>query len=377
MSFDRKIDWVCPHMVVEEALFLSSDRVTIKPLRPIGSVASLRVRLDGEVFVPPMGIHLPASALGNKGPFTVRAPDNTLVLSVNDGADQTVTLPLGEALTASTLATGFNTGAQSVLADVTPRGRFRLSTKAKGSNATLMLKSSSNLAQTLGLPVLRQWRGRTAVPGWSVVNDPNTLPDRPTRLVVFDAPLLGFKEFVELNYVTIRQECRRCGGLGVEHDWRYTPHGNTVEARYEALLIQENSKIAYTYRGSNPFHLWYGTSIFEMIATKMGSRGLAQNLITKDLQEAFRNWQSIKKQQEEVVGQFVSDEEYPFQILGVAFTGSPDPTVVFVTATIQNRSQKPIQISRGISVPQPDNLLSSTAQEGVFRQSLTQFTLTE
>jgi len=35
MSYDRQIDQVCTHMVVEEALFLFSDRRTVRPLRPI------------------------------------------------------------------------------------------------------------------------------------------------------------------------------------------------------------------------------------------------------------------------------------------------------------------------------------------------------
>ena len=33
MSFDRKIDQICTHRVVEEALFLNADFQTLRPLR--------------------------------------------------------------------------------------------------------------------------------------------------------------------------------------------------------------------------------------------------------------------------------------------------------------------------------------------------------
>jgi hypothetical protein len=48
-----------------------------------------------------------------------------------------------------------------------------------------------------------------------------------------------------------------------------------------------------------------------------------------------------------------------------------DPTVITVVVTIQNRSRQPIQISRGLKLPQPLDLLGSTQQQGLIRQSLT------
>ena len=214
-------------------------------------------------------------------------------------------------------------------------------------------------------------------PSWSLINEPNTLLDRPVRLVVFDEPLRGFQSHVELNYITVRQECRRCGGLGVENDWRYNIEGNVVEVRDEALLIQEVQKIVYTVQGSNPFHNWYGTTILNMVGRKISNRGLIQNFIVSDIREAFRRWQSVKRQQEENVGQEVSDAEYPFNLLRVTLKPDvSDPTVVYVTAVVQNRSTQPIQIVRGVRLPLPENLLGGTVQDGVIRQSLNNFVVT-
>jgi phage baseplate assembly protein W len=219
----------------------------------------------------------------------------------------------------------------------------------------------------------RVFLGLKSVPGWSIVRDPNTLDDRPSRWVVFDQPLKGFSDYVELNYVTIREECRRCGGIGVENDWIYGRDGNTIEVRDEALLLQEILKIMFTVQGSNPFNTWYGTGLTDSIGSKLV--GMVQNLIVTEISTAFSRWQSIKKQQEEAVGQFVSDREFPFQLLNVKIEQSTqDPTVIFVSATVVSRSGSPLDISRGIRLPQPTDLLAATAQQGVFRQSLNNFT---
>lgn len=378
MSYDRKLDWSCPHFVREEALFLSADRVSVRPLRPIAAADSVQVRVNGEVVVGPTGSALPAEVISpRQGPFTVDGSTNTLIVLTNlSGTAQTVTLPSGQGFSVQQIADALATRIAGVSVSVVKQ-RLVLQTRQFGKEATLMLLPGSTLAPILGLPVNRQWRGRVTVPGWSLIRDPNTLDDRPTRFLVFDEPLKGYQDFVEIDYATVRQECRRCGGLGIENDWRYNQNGEVVQVRDEALLIQEFQKIVYTIQGSNTFHAWYGTSILESIGKKLSSSGVVQQFITADIREAFRRWQSVKRQQEQAAGQFVSDAEYPFNLLQVVLTQSQkDPTVIFVNATVQNRSSKPIQIDRGVRVPLPDDLLGSTTQEGVARQSLSNFVFT-
>lgn len=378
MSYDRKIDFVCPHLVVEEAIYLSSDRVTVRPIRPISAANSVRVRVNGEVEVPSYGLHTPAEALASKrGPFNIRASVNdTLVIRVDGAPPQTIQIPPGERLSTKEVARRLSVNVPNAVFELTPNGRLRLRTRSTGKPATLMILPS-NMASTLGLPVNRQWRGRSPYGGWSLVNDPTTLSDRPTRMIVFDAPLNGFKDYVELNYATLRQECRRCGGLGIENDWRYGVDGNLFEVRDEALLLQEVQKATFTLQGSNPFHTWYGTNLLNTVGRKLSISGVIQTFIVNDVREAFRRWQNIKRQQEEEIGQAVSDAEFPFRLLDVKLTpAQQDPTVLFVAVTIQSRSSTPIILERGVKIPHPADLLGSTAQDGVIRQSLSNFTLT-
>jgi hypothetical protein len=371
MSYDRQLDQLCPHLVVEELLTFEGDRQTVIPVRPISSLESVKVRLNGAVEVPFDGVLTTAQVRGTKtGPFTITQATNELRVRVHGGAPQVVTLPVGTRIAADKIAYQLNRALPSLYFSV-DRGAILVQTQLSGPEASFYILGGSTLCSVLGLPQNRNYRGQQVVPGWTLVNDPNTLLDRPVRMVVFDKPLRGFDDFIEVNYTTIRQECRRCGGLGVENDWRYGQDGNVVEVRDEALLIQEMMKATYTAKGSNPFHPWYGSSILEQVGQKISASGLVQNIIVSDIYRVFQKWQEIKTDQEQKVGQFVSDAEFPFQLLGVNIEQSQqDPTVFYVNVDIRSRSLKPIQLSRGLRVPQPTDLLGSTAAQGVFRQSL-------
>lgn len=381
MSYDRQIDQVCTHQVIEEALFIQADRHTVRPLRPVAAAHSVKMRFNSLIEVPIVGSFTPAQATGLKaGPFNIQGGLNDqLVLKIDDGPYQTLTLPAGNQISANRVADVLNVSLRGGLFTSTTKRQVRLQSSTKGKAATIFIRGSgSTAASILGFATNRNWRGQTVVPGWSLVNDPNTLADRPTRLIVFDEPVQGFDDYVELDYFTIRQECRRCGGLGIENDWRYDGQGKLINVQNEGLLVQELLKATYTVQGSNPFHTWYGTHIIESIGRKLSANGITQNLIVSDIYEAFRRWQSIKKQQEETVGQFVSDEEYPFRMTGVTLQQSDeDPTIIFVSATIQNRSSKPIQIERGIKTPIPLDLLGSTQQDAIRNQTLPNFNTVE
>jgi hypothetical protein len=380
MSYDRQLDRVCPHTVVEEALFFQDDRQTVRPLRPIAAISSVKVRLNGLMDAPSPGVYIGAQATGTKGgPFNIQGGVNDQLLVKIEGRPvQTLTVPSGNQIPTARIVDKLNMMVRDGVFSATSKRQLRLRSSQVGPGSTVIFLPGSTAAPIFGFPINRGWRGQTVVPGWSIVNDPNTLSDRPTRLILFDALLNGYQDYVELNYSTIRQECRRCGGLGIENDWQYNGQGKLNTVQNVDLLIQEMLKATYTVRGSNPFHTWYGTSIVNSIGRKLSSSGIVQNLIVSDIYEAFSRWQDVKKQQEEKVGQFVSDEEYPFRLLNVNLQQSDqDPTIIFVSATVQNRSNKPIQIERGVRTPIPLDLLGSTQQQSTFAQTLPNYSLVE
>ena len=378
MSYDRQLEQVCTHLVVEEYNLMRGSRQIATPMRPISSINSVVVRVNGVSQVPSFGTDIPAQSSGSRnGPFTIKTGVNdTLRIRVNNGPYQTVVIPASKNIQAKNLAlaiTSSLTGVQFF----SERNLIKFRSNDLGPGATLYISSDSTLAAAVGIQINRQFKGKNVFPGWSLVNNPNTLSDRPTRMIVFDEPLRAYLNFLEINYTTIREECRRCGGLGVENDWRYSVSGEVVQARDEFLLIQELQKIIYTIRGTNSFNLWYGTTIIDQIGEKLVIGGVLQNRITSDIHTAFNRWQSIKKQQEENVGQLVTDEEYPYQLQSVTLEQSQDdPTVLFVNIIVANRSLKQIQLVRGLRIPLPDNILGSTQQQAIIK-NLTNFSLVQ
>lgn len=371
MSFDRRIDNLCTHQAVDEALFFSADRLTVTPLRPIANSNSVQMRINGVADLPQVGVQTFAVGKGSlPGPYNIQAGVNDLlVVAVDNKTVQTIQLSAGRGLSAQKIADDLNRKVSGVYFSVTKKNQVQASSYTRGRFAKLMFKAGSTVSTTLGLTLNRAYFGQQVYPSWSLVLDPNTLTDRPSRLVLFDEPILGTNDYVELSYVTPREECRRCGGSGVENDWRYDGSGALVTVQNSDLLIQEVLKITYTVKGSNPFHVWYGTGLLDAIGKKLTSGGFVQNLILSEVQNAFKRWQSIKRQQEEKVGQEVTDEEYPFRLMVVNLeTDDNDPTIIYVNAWVQNRSASPIQITRGLQLPIPTDLLGSTVQDALLQQ---------
>lgn len=380
MSYDRQIDQICPHYIVQEALFPGSDRQTVFPLRPIATIASVVVRLDGCINVPSAGVNIAAQAVGSKaGPFTItQGVNDTLLVQVNQGPVQTVVVPPLNQASAAQVSYFLNLALQGVYFSASPANQVSFQTTTQGVSTSVLFPPGSTLCSAIGFNLNREFRGQQLVPGWTVISDPSALVGQPNRLIVFDLPLSSGTDFVEINYTTISQQCRRCGGTGVEYDWRIGTTGDVNIVFDEALFIQELQKDFFTILGSNPFHTWYGTQLLDTIGSKLTLAGFVQNLVVSDIYTAFSRWQQIKQQQQDNVGQYVSDKEFPYRLLSVSLQQSQqDPTVIFVMITVQNRSTQPIQLSRGLRIAQPLDLLGATQQTGLIRQSLSNYVLTQ
>lgn len=366
MSNDRLLEQVCPHEVIEEAVYLSPDRLTLVPVRPISNSTSVKVRYSRLLDVPITGCYIPAIVKGStQGPCNITLGVNdTVSLSVDDRPIQNLKITPGLQLSMQSIARQLNEQSDNVYVSTSKLGQLQITARSQGRASKIQVVANST-ASFFGLPT-KVLQGQTLVSSWALVNDPNTLSDRPTRLIVFDQRVEGSNDFFEINYTTIREECRRCHGTGVENDWVFDEKGEVVMVKDYDLLLQESQKITYTEKGSNPFHLWYGTSISNAIGQK--NTATLQSVITNDIREAFKRWQNIKKQQEEVVGQEVSDEEFPSMLLLVDITKDlKDPTLIYVNALVRSRSTKPIQITRGIKLPLPYDIMSSSVQDSLLK----------
>ncbi len=363
MSYDVKIDWTCPHQIREDALFVGSDRATVRPTMPIIPGSPVRVRLNGCLDVPMVGLFTPGRALGSKRePFNITASQNTLVLEVVGAGTYTTVLPVGQGWSAEQLVRRLSANTPGIQFQA-ENGRVLLQSRAAPGARFRVVSAGSTAAAILGLPTGRFWSAQEVAPSWALVRDDLVIYPIPTQIILFDSPLLGYRNFAEIDYATRQEYCLRCSGLGIEHDFRYDSQGEVITVRNEDLLLQEVQKTTFTIRGSNPFVPWYGSLLTTMIGQKIHELGVNPQFIENDLRETLRRWQQVKRLQEGV--QPVSDEEFLFSVNQLTVTQSTvDPTVILVNAVIQNRSNRTITLDRGLRLP------SDGTTDGTIRQSI-------
>jgi len=349
MTQDLRLRHVCPHQVICEALALEADRRTIRTVIPPSS-SFVELSINGHK-VPNTGVISGVTITGlNPGPYTIETGDNdTFAVSINGGATQEAALPTGVAVAPELVASAINTQIVGLTASVT-KGRLTLTQDARGEQATLQLEEG-NAHATLGFPALRFYRGRTAIPGWKLVRDPNS-PIATDRVLLLDRALPSGDDRIEVSYITRRDLCRRCAGLGLENDFRYDTQGNPVFVTNEALLLQEVEKIVFTVQGSNVFHTWYGTSLLSLIGTKIGGRGGAKYLETQlvtEIQGALDRYLSIKERQAQV--QPVTVREQLSRVRSIAVNQDRiDPTLFRVQVALENRANEIITFEDSVVV---------------------------
>jgi len=111
--------------------------------------------------------------------------------------------------------------------------------------------------------------------------------------------------------------------------------------RDENLLQQAVLKILLTDKGSNPYHLWYGTDLKSRIGSKAIS-GVAA-LISEDVRRALSRYQALQLEQAKY--QSVSFKERLYAVTEVKVTPhAQDPTIFMLSVTVQNASSQPVTL---------------------------------
>lgn len=346
MSKDFLLKHVCPHRTKREWLSIASDYRTINTIQPPAS-KDIELRWNRYV-VPKSGLEGPVEFATDTEPFEIeKGSTDELVVNVNETGPQTLTLPPGNNVTAATIAARLEDQIDGLAVRENER-RVEFMTYRSGDNATVFLRGGSGHT-ALGLPETRLYHGTKNVPSWQVVRPPNPIDD-VERLIEFSEPLKTRDDIIEVSYFTRRQDCRRCNGLGIEDDIRFDDRGEPIFVDGIDLLVQEVEKITFTIKGSNIFHEWYGTSIVDLIGTKIASGGrVVQTQIASELGATLQRYRNVKIQQESL--QPVSNQEFPLQINRIDVQQDPfDPTVFNVEIEVRNRAQEVDRIEQRISI---------------------------
>ena len=163
-------------------------------------------------------------------------------------------------------------------------------------------------------------------------------------------------DLFELTYTTIAKNCRRCASLRVEDDFFFNPLGRVVIVEDEAKLLQDEKKFVITVRGSNPFHLYIGTAIVEIVGSKLVDSSFTETTITQEIVDTLQNLKDLQIQQENL--QVVTDREFLYRIILIDVKQSEiDPSVFNVLIVSVNRAGDNAEFEQMISVPGAQNLL--------------------
>ncbi len=366
MSYDFALGRLCTHEVFLESAELDPFvHDTVRFQRPPSS-SFIRVFVDG-LEVPSHGVVSRASiTLMEREPFRLKHSQNDLLyLSVGSDAPRFIPLMTGPSVSAKDLATYLrrqvpgmsftaDAGRVSVSLDPSVASRFCFH-DPRWTDRIGSLQSTSRVVggySELGIVPGRVVSGVKTFPGWRVQSDPNSFVDE--KILVFDRPLLNSRPSIQLCYFTDAGNCRRCFGSRLEFDY------GVVDAEYEVvrdsdLLLQEFDKYLFTRRGSHWKWPWLGTPIADRVGGKaLTVAGSSTAFVSMDVTQAFRTYQDIKKQQDAMVFQMVTDAEFPLSMEDLSVQFSPvDPTIVVFQSTIVSRSQKPIELKRIVGNPNP------------------------
>lgn len=367
MSFDFATEKVCTHLVFMETVTLDPlVQNTVRFQRPPVSNRVV-VTVDG-LDVPPDGLFSHATVTFTRPePYRIKVNQNDLVyLSIGNEPPRMLQIVPGSAVPARDIAQNLQRQVQDLKFDVV-QGRVRVSSRLptggksftfhdpRWTDKTESMPSTARILgayQELGIVAGRSGVGTRIFPGWKLVGDPNSFVDE--KIVVFDDPIQNRFPTIQLTYTTDAGNCRRCFGSRFEFD--YTVKDGTYEVvRGADLMFQEFDKFLFTKVGSHWKWPWVGTNISDRIGGKAATAtGHTQAFITMDVTQAFKSYQDIKKQQDNLLFQQVTDEEFPVSLDGLTIEYSPiDPTVAVVQAAVTTRARGTVELKRIIGNPSP------------------------
>ena len=360
MSIEVKASYPCPHLIMEETVTLGVDRRTVNSKSPIAGSASVRILVNDSAYIPSGGLYSQAVQTSSKsGPYRIQSCENLVgpkgnyfTVTTEEGS-ASVSLPLGERVPLETVQRTLRLSSINNLVSVDSKNGALSLTDRNEAGSSSEIHVSGEGADALGFEQTGA-RGREIYPPWQIIAESDTYPtynrslrDQQRRYVKFVRPLRT-NPTLKMTYTAMPNRCLRCGGTYVENDWRFNTSGEVITIENENLLYQACLKAVLTVRGSNPYHVGYGSKMTTRIGRKL--TGAAAMLIRQDVQAALTQVKSLQSGQRKY--QSVTNREMLYKIENVDVRPSQDdPTVFFVDVSVRNAANRPIRLSTVFSVP--------------------------
>ena len=359
MSREIQIGFPCPHLVIEEPVPLGDDRVSLVTRAPVSNSDSVRILVNDSQYVPQSGLESQATLFSGRGPFRIRpclgtvGPEVSVLVVSTSAGSRTVTLPSGDFLSVQRMVEFLRSSPIGQISLVKVEGQGFSISDPFSSGRSSLVSVSGGAASALGFQQ-RSCRGRVLYPPWGLVAREEVFPSSRAGMVVlvparyprFSSPIQGNPDF-KVTYGSMPERCPRCQAFYVENDYRFDLSGGMVTIVDEDLLYQACLKAILTSKGSNPYHVGYGSNIYNRIGSK--SNLATSAAVREDVLSALSSVQILQSGQRKF--QQVSDRERLYRILNVDVTPGGDPTTFLVSVSVTNGSGKPVSIKITYTAP--------------------------
>lgn len=169
--------------------------------------------------------------------------------------------------------------------------------------------------------------------------------------IVFNKVRKSDSDFYLVSYSVPAVSCPKCRGLRTLADHTYSKLGKVVTVANEDKLLQEFKKGLTTELGSNPFHEWVGTRIYQLIGTKTTSFAVIKSKIVQEISMYIEKYTDIQIQQANY--QYVDDRETFGKVLAIEVTPEIDVDISYWTIAVmfRNRTGDNLIYEKKIEVP--------------------------
>lgn len=369
MSFDLQLPTVCDHRIYRERTVLESDRRTILVSKPIAAISNMELwASDDQVGKSDYLVVVDST----KATPTVKASsvwvmpdtvDATGKIAYADTASLTVWLEDGTKVVLTPVVTRVYVLQPTTIGAIHPGQYVKASSRSiyllpdsKGSTGVVASvdigASTVTLASGVVITVTASTRimaiastGVTALKaGQNVIVGGASIGSQeanPYRMVQFKYKWKG-DDYFEVVYNTLKGYCPKCTGLGNLDDISWDVRGQLAQAKNEKLLSQNLEKFTVTELGSNPFHLFVGTSLRSLIGQRVFDFDYLTSRIT---QEVHTTLAKLKDMQSQYVrtGRPMTTGEQLQSIRNVSVTrDTNDPTILRVSVDVTAMSGQPL-----------------------------------
>jgi len=123
-----------------------------------------------------------------------------------------------------------------------------------------------------------------------------TLQSGLNKKIVFKNEWKAIEDYFEITYITIKNYCPKCIGLGQIDDINYGNTGDLLVNRNENLLLQNVEKFTITELRSNPFQLFVGTGLVNLIGQRVYNQPYIVSRVTQEISNTLQVFKGLQNQ---------------------------------------------------------------------------------